>query len=204
MCLQSQRESILNRLLIWVNEQPTDQADKQAKKLRMHLYTHGIHIASMQRANLHAQWSALETTTLSPQAILILSQFLDSKKTSCPATSSVTPAVSLPRNTPQSSPVSTKQVNEPVKFWVSILVGWMFYDDPPTAPITARILGIAFRPVFGKNLSSLTDDYLQTNRTFTFSGISTEAAGLAETPRSVNTQGWRINWKKSIKQPWSP
>ena len=47
-------QSILNPLLIWVNEQPSNQADKQAKKLHMHLYTHGIHIAGMPYADLHA------------------------------------------------------------------------------------------------------------------------------------------------------
>ena len=45
------------------------QTSKQ-KNLHMHLYTHGIYIAGMPYADLHAQWSALEA------ALCLLKQFL--------------------------------------------------------------------------------------------------------------------------------
>ena len=170
----------------------------------MHSYTHGIHITGMPYADLHAQWSVLETATLSPQATQVLSQLLDAEKKSPPVTDSVTLAASSPSNAPQSSPISAKHVNDSGKFPLSILLGWTSYDDPPKAPITTRILGTALRPVFGKNLCLVTDDYLKTNRTFTYLGVSNEVAKLAETPGSVNIQGWRINWKKATKAPWSP
>ena len=93
---------------------------------------------------------------------------------------------------------------DPSKFPISILVGWSAYDDPPKMPITARILGTALRPIFGKHLCSIGDDVVKALKSFTFLVVSEEGKKLTEVPGSVNLSGWRINWKKANKQPWTP
>ena len=98
------------------------------------------------------------------------------------------------------SPAST----DPAKYPIGILVGWTAYDDPPQTPITARILGTALRPVFGKHLCSIRDDVAKAPKSFTFLGVSEEGKKLTEGPGAVNLSGWRVNWKKANRQPWTP
>ena len=71
-------------------------------------------------------------------------------------------------------------------------------------PITARILGMVLRFIFGKHLRSVTHDYIKTNRTFTFLGLAEDRAKSAETPGSVSIHGWRLNRKKATQEPWIP
>ena len=58
--------------------------------------------------------------------------------------------IQFPRNPP-----SPDHSSDPSSFPTCILVAWNSVQDPPETEISARILGIALRPVFGQNFCSI-------------------------------------------------
>ena len=59
-------------------------------------------------------------------------------------------------------------------------------------------------PIFGKHLCSIRDDVVKAPKSFTFLGVAEEGKKLTEVPGAVNLSGWRVNWKKANRQPWTP
>ena len=194
---------VMQRFLVWINSQPSEHSVQQARSVHIHLHTHGIGILGFPHSDLHAQWSQLESMELTHSMENVIHQFLETPPT--PKQDTIHTEIKEP-TTPSAPPHTAPSTTsiDPAKYPISILVGWSAYDDPPQTPITACILGTAWRPIFGKHLCSIRDDVVKAPKSFTFLGVAEDGKILSEIPGAVNVSEWRVNWKKGNRQPWAP
>ena len=193
---------VMQRFLVWINRQISEHSVKQARSVHMHLYTHGIHIPRFPHLDIHAQWSQLESMELTDSMKNVIHLFLETPPT--PKRDTVQTEFKEPTTPSASSHTAPSTTSTNPAKYPSILVGWSAYDDPPQTPITARILGTSLRPIFGKHLCSIRDDVVKAPKSFTFLGVAEEGKKLTENLGAVNMSGWRVNWKKANRQPWTP
>ena len=164
---------VMQRFLVWINSQYSEHGVQQARSVHMHSYTHGIHLPGFPHSHLHAQWSQLESMELTDSVKKVIHRFLETPPT--PKRDTVQTEIKEPTTPSTSSHTAPSTTSiDSAKYPISIIVGWSAYDDPPQTPITARILGTALRPIFGKHLCSIRDDVVKAPKSFTFLGVAEE------------------------------
>ena len=197
----------MHKLLKWINHQPTEKISGFAKKLHMTVSLNIPEIRNLSPTDLHEQWNTLNMHTTHPKLDHVIKDFFtqaEQETPQDPISTGHTIVKQAEHRNQQAAQTPQSRSSDPAKFPICILVAWNAVMDPPEHDISARILGTALRPVFEKNLCSITDDSVKGTRSFCMLGVSEDGKDQANTPGMTVVSGWRINWKKATKQPWSP